>query len=89
MRSKAANLELHVGDTKVCGDMAAYKVDGKIYICSAFYGNPTIEIGQYMILHEMVHLNGISDECEADRFAGKILAAAGEPVMSFYGCRMN
>lgn len=89
MRSKAANLVLQVGDPAVCGNMAAYKVDGKIHICSAFYNNPSIENGQYMILHEIAHLGGLGEECDADRLAGKILAAAGEPVFSFYGCRMN
>ena len=89
MRSKAANLELQVGTTEHCLSYAAYKYEGKVFICPAFYNNRSIENGQYMILHEIVHLGGIKEECDADRFAGKILAAAGEPVMSNYGCSMN
>ncbi len=86
MRSLAANLVLHVGDANLCSNASAYKYKNRIYICPSFYNYPSIANGQYTMLHELAHLSGIRDECAADEIAGKILAAAGEPVLGYYNC---
>jgi hypothetical protein len=94
MIQKARRVKLEHTENGPCRRGAAAYVNGgnKIYICAGFYFTARIDYGQFLILHELSHLSGIHNECQADVMARKILSDVGEPITpSGYDiqCRVN